>query len=147
MCDGSVSASVFFWHLCKLESKISRVPSADGTGPVPADPQAGVRALDLARTLLPAQRRNWAPELRLPLVVNAQGAFHRSNISTEVVSRPSGRESGRLFHHPLVMESTVCTASMVLRDIASKRVVSVPAQRSPYYGQNNCRGHRWHAGR
>ena len=30
------------------------------------------------------------------------------------------------------MESTVCTASMVLRDIASKRVVSVPAQRSPY---------------
>ena len=61
MCDGSVSASVFFWHLCKLESKISRVPSADGTGPVPADPQAGVRALDLARTLLPAQRRNWAP--------------------------------------------------------------------------------------
>ena len=35
------------------------------------------------------------------------------------------------------MESTVCTASMVLRDIASKRVVSVPAQRSPYYGQNN----------
>ena len=66
---------------------------------------------------------------------------------TYVVSRPSGRESGRLFHHPLVMESTVCTASMVLRDIASKRVVSVPAQRSPYYGQNNCRGHRWHAGR
>ena len=61
MCDGSVSASVFFWHLCKLESKISRVPSADGTGPVPADPQAGVRALDLARTLLPAQRRNRAP--------------------------------------------------------------------------------------
>ena len=75
MCDGSVSASVFFWHLCKLESKISRVPSADGTGPVPADPQARVRALDLARTLLPAHR---APELRLPLVVNAQGAFHRS---------------------------------------------------------------------
>ena len=66
---------------------------------------------------------------------------------SEVVSRPSGRESGRLFHHPLVMESTVCTASMVLRDIASKRVVSVPAQRSPYCGQNNCRGHRWHAGR
>ena len=30
-------------------------------GPVPADPQAGVRALDLARTLLPAQRRNRAP--------------------------------------------------------------------------------------
>ena len=28
---------------------------------MPADPQAGVRALDLARTLLPAQRRNWAP--------------------------------------------------------------------------------------
>ena len=58
MCDGSVSASVFFWHLCKLESKISRVPSADGTGPVPADPQAGVRALDLARTLL--RNGDWA---------------------------------------------------------------------------------------
>ena len=28
---------------------------------MPADPQAGVRALDLARTLLPAQRRNRAP--------------------------------------------------------------------------------------
>ena len=59
---------------------------------------------------------------------------------TYVVSRPSGRESGRLFHHPLVMESTVCTASMVLRDIASKGVVSVPAQRSPYYGQKQLPG-------
>ena len=38
------------------------------------------------------------------------------------------------------MESTVCTASMVLRDIASKRVVSVPAQRSPYYGQKQLPG-------
>ena len=58
MCDGSVSASVFFWHLCKLENKISRVPSADRTGPVPADPQAGVRALDLAllRARDPCQR-------------------------------------------------------------------------------------------